>query len=154
MSRYSSRDGLDRETGPYGVEHDQYGTSRYGRQREEDTQFVGVQPSRYGDDGRFGPGDFSEDHWKRYDQYRHYGGNEGRRFQNHVIESRHAHSQKNRDLLSGPDQMRSNSDYSHWRQQQIDKLDEDYFSWQAERRKKFADEFQKWREGRRKSGIT
>lgn len=40
------------------------------------------------------------------------------------------------------------SDYRHWRREQMKKLDTDYGEWRRERRKKFAEEFDKWRSGR------
>lgn len=46
------------------------------------------------------------------------------------------------------------SDYHHWRNEQIGKLDEDYKAWQGERRQKFSDEFGKWRSERAAKGDS
>jgi hypothetical protein len=40
-----------------------------------------VTPTSYGDDGRLGPGDNNDIFRRRYDQYRHKGGEEGRRLE-------------------------------------------------------------------------
>lgn len=43
----------------------------------------------------------------------------------------------------------ADSDYLHWRAEQMKKLDAEYEEWRKERRQKFAEEFDKWRSGRR-----
>jgi hypothetical protein len=42
-------------------------------------------------------------------------------------------------------------DYSHWRNEQMSRLDEDYDTWRGERRKKSVDEFDSWSKERSSS---
>jgi hypothetical protein len=126
--------------GGYGVSgrHGTGGLTRGGAWTEQDYG---------GSEGGFGypsEGQRSQGRWGgrsgtgEYEDYRRDSGGSGYRY-----DQGGGYSQSGRN-----DDDEGQSDYHHWRGEQIKKFDQDYDEWRSERRKKFSEDFDKWRSSR------
>lgn len=100
----------------------EYGRARPGESRDEDMRSMrrGSRATTFPEE-RFGP--------TGYDQF-------GSRLDD------------NESFDDGQGRNQYDTDYLHWRDEQLSKFDDDYRSWRTERREKFSEDFGKWRNER------